>query len=137
MPKYFVNRGGGRVPEGPFEEQQIVRLILAGKLKAGYVCEQGLQRFTPLEDHPLFKSALAQVGVVPEPEALEARARPAARQHKGTSRGMLFGAVLAFFGLAIGAVAIGTYVMFNTGGFAARPVFRELRFCLLKFLNLS
>ncbi len=119
MAKYFVNRGGGRVPEGPFEEQQLVRLILAGKLRAGYVCEEGLQRFTPLEDHPTFRQALAQVGIVPPPEALEARARPAAGQQKGSNRGMLLGAVVAFFGLAIGAVAIGAYVMFNTGGMPA------------------
>ncbi len=131
MAKYFVNRGGGRVPEGPFEEQQIVRLILAGKLKAGHVCEDGLQRFTPLEDHPLFKQALAQAGITPAPEGLAARARPAAGQQKGTNRGMLFGAVLAFFGLAIGAVAIGSYVMFNTGGMpahAAMPGDTELLF---------
>ena len=131
MAKYFVNRGGGRVPEGPFEEQQIVRLILAGKLKAGHVCEDGLQRFTPLEDHPMFKQALAQAGITPAPEGLAARARPAAGQQKGTNRGMLFGAVLAFFGLAIGAVAIGSYVMFNTGGMpahAAMPGDTELLF---------
>ncbi len=131
MAKYFVNRGGGRVPEGPFEEQQIERLILAGKLKAGYVCEEGLQRFTPLEDHPPFRQALAQAGITPAPEGLAARARPAAGQQKGTNRAMLFGAVLAFFGLAIGAVAIGTYVMFNTGGMpahAAMPSDTELLF---------
>jgi hypothetical protein len=130
MARFFVNRGGGRVPEGPFEEQQLIRLILAGKVRSGHVCEEGVQRFFPIETHAPFAQALAQAGV-----ALPATPAPVPRMPKpaqaSSSRGTLMGAILAFFGLAIGAVAIGTYTMFSTGGtpaHAALPDDTELLF---------
>ena len=129
MARFLVNRGGGRVPEGPFEEQQIIRLILAGKIKSGHVCEEGNQRFFPIEGYPPFAEALAKAGVVPAPAPLVARkAKPGAASSNRTA---LLGALMAFFGLAIGAVAIGTYTMFSTGGtpaHAALPNDTELLF---------
>jgi hypothetical protein len=132
MARFFVNRGGGRVPEGPFEEQQIIRLILAGKISSGHACEEGLLRFTRLESHPPFARALAEAGVViavPPPTAAEQR--KAAGPKTSSSRGTLLGALMAFFGLALGAVALGAYIMFNTGGtlvHAAVPSDTELLF---------
>jgi hypothetical protein len=129
MARFLVNRGGGRVPEGPFEEQQIIRLIAAGKIKAGYVCEEGNQRFFPIDKHPPFGEALAKAGVLP---ALPPIVPLKPKLGKASSnRGTLLGALMAFFGLAIGAVAIGTYTMFSTGGtpaHAALPNDTELLF---------
>ncbi|HEX7452739.1 MAG TPA: hypothetical protein VF294_10655, partial [Polyangiaceae bacterium] len=114
MARFLVNRGGGRVPEGPFEEQQIIRLIAAGKIKSGYVCEEGNQRFFPIEKHPPFGEALAKAGVQPAlPPIVPLKPKLG---KASSSRGTLLGAIMAFFGLAIGAVAIGTYTMFSTGG---------------------
>jgi hypothetical protein len=117
MAKFYVNRGGGRVPEGPFEEQQIVRLILAGKLRSGHVSEVGSQRFFPIESHPRFARALAEAGTAPVVVVPLQVKRPGT---KNASRGLLLGAVLSIFGLALAAVAIGSYVMFSNGGMPAR-----------------
>src|SRR5450755_722228 len=117
MARFYVNRGGGRVPEGPFEEQQIVKLILAGKVRSGHVSEVGSQRFFPIASHPPFASALAEAGVPPAPAAAAPRA---ALSTKNTSRGLLLGAVLAVFGLALSAVGIGAYIMFSNGGMPIR-----------------
>ncbi|HEX3853312.1 MAG TPA: hypothetical protein VHW01_20250, partial [Polyangiaceae bacterium] len=122
-----MNRGGGRVPEGPFEEPQIVRLILAGKIKSGHVCEEGNQRFFPIEGYPPFAEALAKAGVLPALPPLAVRKPKPGKA--SSNRGTLLGALMAFFGLAIGAVAIGTYTMFSTGGtpaHAALPSDTEL-----------
>jgi hypothetical protein len=116
MARFFVNRGGGRVPEGPFEEQQIIRLILAGKIRSGHACEEGLLRFTRLESHPQFAQALAQAGVTVAAAPSATVQRTATRPNAAFSRGTLLGALMAFFGLAIGGVALGTYIMLNTGG---------------------
>jgi hypothetical protein len=114
--KFYVNRGGGRVPEGPFEEQQIVKLIRAGKLKSGHVSQIGSQRFFPIASHPPFAQALSEAGVPPDP-ATAPRVKLDAQK---TSRGLLLGAVLSIFGLALAAVAIGAYLMFSNGGMPAR-----------------
>lgn len=112
MAKYFVNRGGGRAPEGPFEEEQILKLIAAKKLISGDICKVGGLRFQKLASHPPFAEALRAAGVaVPQEEPKPRIAAPA----KSANRGLLLGAVLAIFALAIGAVAIGGYVMFNNG----------------------
>jgi hypothetical protein len=126
MARFYVNRGGGRVPEGPFEEEQIILLILAGKVRSGHVSSVGSQRFFPLAGHPPFARALADAGVAPDPTATAPRASLGT---KNTSRGLLLGAVLSIFGLALAAVAIGTYVMFSVGGMpirAAVPMDTEL-----------
>jgi hypothetical protein len=111
--RFFVNRGGGRAPEGPFEEAQIVRLIRANKLDSGHISPVGALRFVPLASHPPFARALAEMGVTVEPEAAERRT---ALPQPKNNRGLLLGAVLCIFGLALAAVAIGSYVMFNNGG---------------------
>jgi hypothetical protein len=113
MTQFFVNRGGGRAPEGPFEEARIVRLILAGKISSGHVCAAGTQRFVPLASHPPFAAALVQAGVAPALAPLAAR--PGAGGRKSSPMRVL-GALLAVFGLAIAAVAIGAYIMFKSGG---------------------
>jgi hypothetical protein len=135
--RFFVNRGGGRAPEGPFEEDQIIRLILAGKLSAGYICQEGKQRFVVLDSHLPFAHALERAGVPATPNTLAARKKAeAAAAHPvqtrpSERRGLLLAALLAFFGLALAAVAIGTYVMFSNGGMpvhAAVPNDTELLF---------
>jgi len=113
MTEFFVNRGGGRAPEGPFAEEQIVRLILAGKISSGHVCAVNTQRFVPLTSYPPFAAALVRAGVAPAPAPLAAR--PGASRRK-SSPVLVLGALLAVFGLAIAAVAIGAYIMFKTGG---------------------
>ena len=128
MARFYVNRGGGRVPEGPFEEEQILKLIRAGKLSAGHVSALGSQRFFPLASHPPFAQALSEAGVPPQPGAAAPRTAgtPSA---KSPSRGLLLGAVLAIFGLALAAVALGMYVMFGNGAMPARhavPIDSEL-----------
>ena len=128
MARFFVNRGGGRVPEGPFEEQQIIRLILAGKIRSGHACEEGHLRFTRLESHPQFAQALAQAGVAVDTAPSQRKATGA---KAASSRGTLLGALMAIFGLAIAAAALGSYIMFNTGGMpvhAALPNDTELLF---------
>ena len=125
MAKFFVNRGGGRAPEGPFEEAQIIRLIAAKKLTSGDVCLVGNLRFMALSQHPPFAQALREAGVEVPVEAV----KPRARAPKGTNRGLLFAAVLCIFGLGIAAVAIGSYVMFSNGAMpirAAVPTDTEL-----------
>jgi hypothetical protein len=119
MARFFVNRGGGRAPEGPFEEEYVVRLIIAGRLKSGYAGVEGSQRFRPLASHPAFARALAQVGQTPHAD-VPLPTRNAAPSRMPTSRGTLLAAVVAFFVLALGAVGVGTYVMFSTGGMPAR-----------------
>jgi hypothetical protein len=117
MAQFFVNRGGGRVPEGPFEEAQIIRLILAGKVRSGHVCEVGMQRFTPLESHPPFAKALAEAGQAPTPAVAASQIAPSSKKN---NRGLLLGALLAVFGLALAAMTLSAYVMFNNGGMPAR-----------------
>jgi hypothetical protein len=115
MPKFFVNRSAGRVPEGPFEEQQIVHFIRTGKLTKGYVCAVGAQRFVALDREPAFARALVDAG-----HALESQPRPPVFATKSTSRGLLLLSVLSIFVLALSAVGIGSYVMFGTGGMPIR-----------------
>jgi hypothetical protein len=118
-PIFFVNRGRGRAAEGPFDEDQIVRLILIGKiLGSALVCQQGRLRFTPISGHPPFARALQQAnagGMPVSTDAPKPKRKPAPPPVK-RNRGLLFGAILAFFGFALGAVGIGAYVMFDNGG---------------------
>jgi len=128
MAEFFVNRGGGRAPEGPFDETQIIRLIAAKKLVSADICRVGALRFTKLSAHPPFARALREAGVEVKAEAVEPRA---ARAPKNTNRGLLLGAVLCIFGLGIAAVGIGSYVMFSNGAMpirAAVPTDTELLF---------
>lgn len=116
-PKFFVNRARGRAAEGPFEEEQIVSWILAGKIQgSALVCSEGKLRFTPITGHPPFARAVRQARGEPAPAEPAKPARKPAVPRPKKNRGLLLFAIFAFFGIAIGAAGVGAYVMFNNGG---------------------
>jgi hypothetical protein len=87
---WWLNRTGQ--PEGPYEEAQIVHMIQSGQLRAGNVCPQGSQAWTPLQAHPGFGAALrAAAGPV-------ASGAPAQRKGKGMRVALIVGGVVVLLG---------------------------------------
>src|SRR5262245_60129609 len=101
---WWLNRTGQ--PEGPYEEAQIVHMIQSGQLRAGNVCPQGSQAWTPLEAHPGFGAALrAAAGPV-------AGGVPAQRKGKGMRVALIVVGVVVL----LGALGLGGLYLSQRGG---------------------